>query len=33
MIPKYRMWNEIISRLHSVDGLYFDREVLNIKMK
>lgn len=31
MIPKYRMWNEIISRLHSVDGLYFDREVAQYK--
>lgn len=31
MIPKYRMWNEIISRLHSVDGLYFDREVVQYK--
>ena len=33
MIPKYRMWNEIISRLHSVDGLYFDREVVQYKDK
>lgn len=31
MIPKFRMWNEIISRLHSVDGLYFDREVVQYK--
>ena len=31
MIPKYRMWNEIASRLHSVDGLYFDREVAQYK--
>ena len=31
MILKYRMWNEIISRLHSVDGLYFDREVVQYK--
>lgn len=31
MIPKYRMWNEIVSRLHSVDGLYFDREVAQYK--
>lgn len=31
MIPKYRMWNEIISRLHIVDGLYFDREVAQYK--
>lgn len=31
MIPKYRMWNEIISRLYSVDGLYFDREVAQYK--
>ena len=31
MIPKYRMWNEIISSLHSVDGLYFDREVAQYK--
>ena len=31
MIPKYRMWNEIISKLHSVDGLYFDREVVQYK--
>ena len=31
MIPKYRIWNEIISRLHSVDGLYFDREVAQYK--
>ena len=31
MIPKYRMWNEIISRFHSVDGLYFDREVAQYK--
>ena len=31
MIPKYRMWNEIISRLHSVDVLYFDREVAQYK--
>lgn len=31
MIPKYRMWNEIISRLHSVDGLYFDSEVAQYK--
>jgi uncharacterized phage protein (TIGR01671 family) len=25
------MWNEIASRLHSVDGLYFDREVAQYK--
>ena len=31
MIPKYRMWNEIVSRLCSVDGLYFDREVVQYK--
>ena len=31
MIPKYRMWNEIISKLCSVDGLYFDREVAQYK--
>lgn len=31
MIPKYRMWNEITSRLHSVDGLYFDSEVAQYK--
>lgn len=24
MIPKYRMWNRITSRMHGVDGLYFD---------
>nr|DAY15752.1 MAG TPA: YopX protein [Caudoviricetes sp.] len=24
MIPKYRMWNRITSKLHHVDGLYFD---------
>ncbi len=33
MIPKYRMWNEITSRLHSVDGLYFDSEVAQYKDK
>lgn len=31
MIPKYRMWNKIVSRLCSVDGLYFDREVVQYK--
>lgn len=24
MIPKYRIWNRITSKLHHVDGLYFD---------
>lgn len=24
MIPKYRMWNRITSKLHHVTGLYFD---------
>lgn len=27
MIPKYRMWNGIISKLHHVTGLYFDSKV------
>ena len=27
------MWNEITSRLHSVDGLYFDSEVAQYKDK
>ena len=26
MIPKYRMWNRITSKLHRVDGLYFDNK-------
>lgn len=26
MIPKYRMWNKITSKLHRVDGLYFDNK-------
>lgn len=31
MIPKYRMWNKITSRLHGVDGLYFDSEEVQYK--
>lgn len=31
MIPKYRMWNEITSRLHSVDRLCFDSEAAQYK--
>ena len=27
MIPKYRMWNGITSKLHHVTGLYFDSKV------
>lgn len=27
MIPKYRMWNGITSKLHHVTGLYFDGKV------
>ena len=26
MIPKYRMWTRITSKLHRVDGLYFDNK-------
>lgn len=26
MILKYRMWNKITSKLHRVDGLYFDNK-------
>lgn len=28
MIPKYRMWNRITSKLHHVDGLYFDSKTV-----
>lgn len=31
MIPKYRMWNKITSKMHSVDGLYFDSEEVQYK--
>ena len=31
MIPKYRLWNKITSRLHDVDGLYFDSEEVQYK--
>lgn len=31
MIPKYRLWNKITSRLHGVDGLYFDSEEVQYK--
>lgn len=31
MIPKFRMWNKITSKMHSVDGLYFDSEEVQYK--
>lgn len=31
MITKYRMWNKITSRLHGVDGLYFDSKEVQYK--
>lgn len=28
MIPKFRAWNELASRMYIVDGLYFDRGMI-----